>query len=91
MNALGYYTRIKGELTDFGKNAVADVGRIMTLVQGLMVPEKEVMKVVQYIYITHYQAVNGVDANKARQSWVAASGNNFEDFMRLLCHKMNHG
>lgn len=59
----------------------------MTLVQGLMVPEKEVMKVVQYIYITQYQAVNGVDANKARQSWVAASGNNFEDFMR---HFINH-
>jgi hypothetical protein len=54
----------------------------MTLVQGLRVPEKEVMKVVQDIYITHYQVVNGVDANKARQSWVAASGNNFEDFMR---------
>ena len=40
------------------------------------------MKIVQYIYITHYQKANGVDANKARQSWVAASGNNFEDFMR---------
>ncbi len=82
MSASNYYSKIKGELTDFGKNAVADVGRIMTLVQSLMIPEKEVMKVVQDIYIAHYQAVNGVDANKARQSWVAASGNNFEDFMR---------
>ena len=40
------------------------------------------MRVRNVGYITHYQAVNGVDANKARQSWVAASGNNFEDFMR---------
>ena len=82
MSNSNYYSKIKGELTDFGKNAVADVGRIMTLVQGLAIPENEVMKAVQDIYITHYQAVNGVDANKARQSWVAASGNNFEDFMR---------
>src|ERR1017187_4897072 len=82
MTASDYYDQVKGELTDFGKNAVADVGKIMTLVQALDLPEKEMMPTAQYIYITHYQKVNVADANQARQSWVAASGNNFETFMR---------
>ena len=82
MTASSCYDLIKGELTDFGRNAVADVGKIMTLVQALNLPEKEVMLTAQYVYITHYQAVNRADANQARQSWVTASGNNFESFMR---------
>ena len=48
------YRQIKSELTDFGKNPVADAGKIMTLVQALGLPENEVMAAVQYIYITHY-------------------------------------
>jgi hypothetical protein len=68
MSASSYYNEIKGELTYFGKNAVADIGRIMTLVQGLKISEREGMKVVQDICITHFQEVNGVDTNKARQS-----------------------
>ena len=79
-----YYERIKDNLKDFGSNPVADVGFIMTLVQGMKIPEKDVMKTVQDIYVTHYQAAKGADANKARQSWVAASGNSFEEFMRRL-------
>jgi BsaWI restriction endonuclease type 2 len=82
MNASDYYDQVKSELTDFGKNAVADVGKIMTLVQALNLPEKDVMPTAQHIYITHYQQVNTADANQARQSWVAGSGNNFETFMR---------
>src|SRR5882724_6781110 len=82
MNASECYDHVEGELTDFGENAVADVGKIMTLVQALDLPEKDVMPTVQYIYITHYQKVNAADANQARQSWVTASGNNFESFMR---------
>ena len=82
MNASDCYDQVESELTDFGKNAVADVGKIMTLVQALDLPEKDVMPIVQYIYITHYQKVNVADANRARQSWVTASGNNFETFMR---------
>src|ERR1035437_8108465 len=82
MNASDCYDQVESELTDFGKNAVADVGKIMTLVQALDLPEKDVMPTVQYIYITHYQKVNAADANQARQSWVTASGNNFESFMR---------
>ena len=76
------YEKVKGDLKDFGDNPVADVGKITTLVQGLGVPPKAAMKVVQEIYIAHYLAVKGGDANKARQSWVAASGNNFEEFVR---------
>lgn len=82
MSVSSCYDQVKSELTDFGKNAVADVGKIMTLVQALDLPEKEVMPTAQYIYITHYQKVNAADANQARQSWVTASGNNFESFMR---------
>jgi len=81
-NSDACYEKVKDKLTAFGRSPVADVGRILTLVQGLNVPERDVMKVVQDVYVTHYQAVHGVDANKARQSWVTASGNNFEDFMR---------
>jgi hypothetical protein len=76
------YLQVQSQLTDFGRNPVADAGKIMTLVQALGLPEKEVMRAVQYVYITHYQTVKGADANQARQSWVAASGNNFESFMR---------
>ncbi len=90
MNASTCYDRVKSELTDFGKNAVADVGKIMTLVQALDLPEKDVMATAQHIYITHYQKVNTADANRARQSWVAASGNNFESFMRnFINHNLN--
>jgi len=90
MSASAHYDQIKGELTDFGRNAVADVGKIMTLVQALGLPEKEVMPTAQYVYITHYQKVNTADANQARQSWVAASGNNFESFMRnFINHSLN--
>ena len=49
------YDKVKADLTGFGKNAVADAGKVMTLVQALGLPAKEVMPVVQYIYITHYQ------------------------------------
>jgi len=90
MNAADCYDQIKVELTDFGKNAVADVGKIMTLVQALDLPEKEVMPAAQYVYISHYQEVNAADANQARQSWVTASGNNFESFMRnFINHSLN--
>ena len=47
MTAASCCLKIKGELTSFGENAVADVGGIMTLVQGLQVPEKDVMAVVR--------------------------------------------
>ena len=84
------YNQVKDQLTDFGRNPVADAGKIMTLVQALGLPEKDVMTAVQYVYITHYQSVNAADANQARQSWVAASGNNFESFMRnFINHKLN--
>jgi hypothetical protein len=48
------YRQVRSELTDFGRNPVADAGKIMTLVQALGLPENEVMAAVQYIHITHY-------------------------------------
>ena len=53
MNVSDYYDRVKGELTDFGKSAVADAGKIMALVHALGLPPKDVIPTVQYIYITH--------------------------------------
>ncbi|MGD0650671.1 MAG: hypothetical protein ABSA97_05975 [Verrucomicrobiia bacterium] len=47
--AQDHYGQIKGELTDFGSNAVADVGKIMTLVQALGLPEKDVMPIRQHV------------------------------------------
>ncbi len=81
------YEKIKNQLKDFGSNPVADVGKITALVQGLGVSQKEMLKLVQEIYIRHYLSVKGRDANKARQSWVAASGNTFEEFMRLFINE----
>jgi hypothetical protein len=81
------YDKVKAELTGFGKNAVADVGKIMTLVQASDLPEKDVMLITQHIYITHFQKVNAADANQARQSWVTASGNNFESFIRIFINQ----
>jgi hypothetical protein len=86
------YLQIREHLADFGKNPVADAGKIMTLVQSLGLPADDVMPAVQYAYIAHYRKVNGADANQARQSWVAASGNSFESFMRnFINQSLNEG
>lgn len=90
MNLDQCYEKVKAELKDFGKHPVADAGKVMTLVQALGLPEKDMMEAIQHVYITHCQAVNGIDANRARQSWVAASGNSFETFMRnFINDKLN--
>ena len=81
VDASSFYDKIALELTEFCTNPAADVGRIMTLVQAMKVPGKDIAAVVQKIYITHYQAVVVNAANKARQSWVSASGNRFEEFL----------
>ena len=44
MTKKSYYESIKGDLEGFGGNPVADVGKILTLVQGLRVPEKDRLK-----------------------------------------------
>ncbi len=86
-----YYEKIKGDLKDFGINPAADVTKITTLLQGIGVPQKEVMKAVQDAYIKHYLATRGGDANNARQSWVTASGNSFEEFMRFSINEALNG
>ena len=82
-----YYELLKDKLVHFGRDPVTDVGRIISLVQGLEVPENILMAAVQFVYIRHFGAVHGPDANKARQSWVSASGNSFEDFMRRFINE----
>ena len=53
------YQKSRDDLQGFGDNPVADVGRILTLVQGLKVPEKEVMRIVQEIYISPLSGCEG--------------------------------
>jgi len=73
MNAADCYEKVKTELTDFGKNPVADVGKIVTLVQVLGVPIKEVTATAQHIYSTHYQKVNVADANQSQHNRMRSS------------------
>jgi len=54
-----YYERIKDNLKDFGSNPVADVGFIMTLVQGMKIPEKDVMKTVHAVNEEGILAIKG--------------------------------
>ena len=77
------YQKAKDQLKDFGTKPIKDVGQILSIVQEAEVPESKVMEFTQDIYIKLSQE-NGRDLNQARQSWVVASGNNFEEFVRNL-------
>lgn len=72
------------KIGSFGETPVKDVGKILSIVQNSGVSEKDVIPLTQKIYISLFQERNLGDSNQARQSWVVASGNNFEDFMRNL-------
>lgn len=76
------YLKTTSLLTNFGGNPVSDVGKILSVVQSYNLPEKEVIPTVQEIYIKLFQEVKKGTYNQARQSWVVASGNNFESFIR---------
>jgi len=76
------YQQIKDEITDFGSNPIKDVGKILNIVQSAGLPEKQVMPTVQSSYIRLYQEIKKADSLQAKQSWVVASGNNFESFVR---------
>lgn len=72
------------ELTSEGINnvkPVALVGKINTKVQARNPKESELTATIQEIYI-RIQEQKGWDRNKARQSWVTASGGDFEGFVR---------
>ncbi len=81
------YSQAKRKIKNFGKNPIEDVGKIITMVQAAQIAEKEVMPTVQKIYISLFQELRRGDLNQARQSWVVASGNNFEDFIRKLINE----
>jgi hypothetical protein len=80
INAL--YKTAKDTLKDFGDKPIKDVGAILNIVQSNNIPEKKVTEVAQEIYIRLFIEKTGGDANRARQSWVVASGNNFEELIR---------
>lgn len=77
------YAKAKSQLKNFGAKPIKDVGQILTIVQETEIPESKVMELTQEIYIK-LSLDNGRDLNQARQSWVVASGNNFEEFVRNL-------
>lgn len=77
------YAKAKTQLKNFGTKPIKDVGQILTIVQEAEAPESKVMELTQEIYIK-LSLENGRDLNQARQSWVVASGNNFEEFVRNL-------
>ncbi len=77
------YKKAKVQLKDFGTKPIKDVGQILTIVQEAEVLEGKIMEMTQEIYIK-LCLENGRDLNQARQSWVVASGNNFEEFVRNL-------
>ncbi|MBI5123620.1 hypothetical protein HZA75_07215 [Candidatus Roizmanbacteria bacterium] len=78
------YNLCKNSLSNFGKKPIEDVGKILSIVQSGKLPEEEVMSTTQKVYIKLYQEKKRGDLNQARQSWVVASGNNFEIFVRNL-------
>ncbi len=82
MDRQSLYKRVKEQIKDFGAKPIKDVGKILNIVQSLGLKEKEVMPAIQSFYIKLYQEVKGADLIQARQSWVVASGNNFESFVR---------
>lgn len=82
---------VAGQIGDFGKAPVEDVGKILSIVQEARVPEKEVIPLAQKIYTSLYQERGLGDSNQARQSWVVASGNSFEDFMRKFLNTSLNG
>lgn len=77
------YQRVREYLgKNFGMRPVDDVGRILSIVQTFNIKESEVIPTAQYCYTELFAELGRGNANTARQSWVAASGNNFEGFVR---------
>ena len=84
MNLNELYKIADKQLKDFGKKPVKDAGQILSIVQAADVEEKKVNDLVREIYIKLFQERSRGNLNQARQSWVVASGNNFEEFVRIL-------
>ncbi len=83
MNKETIYQQVQKELAkDFGERPIEDVGRILTIVQASEVKESEVIPLAQYCYTKLFVELKRGNENTARQSWVVASGNNFEGLVR---------
>ena len=77
------YQQIRQELkSGFGKRPIEDVGRILTIVQASNVKESEIIPLAQHFYTRLFVELKRGNENNARQSWVVASGNNFEGLVR---------
>lgn len=81
------YGKIKADLKNFGERPVRDAGAILNAVQLNGVAEGKIEHLVQKIYIQLFVEHHRGDLNQARQSWVVASGNNFEDLIRKFINE----
>lgn len=81
------YKKVKSDLAEFGKQPVRDAGAILNIVQTFNVKEDQIESLVQKIYIKLFLDVKKGDLNQARQSWVVASGNDFENLIRKFINE----
>ena len=70
------------ETSEFKPAKVLEV--IFETIEAAKIPVKEVSSVAQKLYTRLYQDFALGDQNQARQSWVVASGNNFENLIRTV-------
>ncbi len=60
---------------------VSTVAKLNTIAQDIFPNEKDIIQLVQDAYMKML-LTRGLDLNQARQSWVTASGGNFEAYLR---------
>jgi hypothetical protein len=81
------FEKVLGQLKNFGEKPIKDVGVILNIVQSANLPGKQVELVAQKIYTKLFIENKRGDLNQARQSWVVASGNNFENLIRSFINE----
>jgi len=76
------YRHIRESVSDFGLKPIKDVGVISGMLRSAGYRGSEAIYRLQTCYIRLCVELKGVDLDKARQSWVTASGNYFEETIR---------
>src|SRR3989338_3746459 len=78
------YQKIKQQLCGSKRKPTEVVRAILDVLENARIPSEEIFATTQNFYIRSFQDLGFGDQNQARQSWVVASGNNFEDLMRAV-------
>jgi|GEM_PF-1465659 len=82
MNEDDMYQFIRDTVKEFGLKPIKDVGVISNILRTAGYRGSAAIEKLQTFYIRLCQEIKGVDPDKARQSWVTASGNYFEETIR---------